>query len=283
MAINFGVWNIEWMNDLFTGDTPVFRPDGDVVRGPRRDNTVAQRRADVAGVINDLDLDAMVIVEGPNRVEELQLFFDQDTVNGDWRCAVQSSGAQSLGLAVRVDRGAFADPPFAWFDVATAPEAAALKAATDPFQMDSDGDEVDEVHKFERRPIYAELRPAGGPPFRVLGVHLKSKGIFDALEWSKWWARAEGNNRKLLAQCFHLRQHFLDPYLNDPATRDTPLIVCGDINDGPGFDTAEMKLTASGVETLMGSFKPHTYWQNIRSTLLASIFVSAENLMLHHL
>lgn len=35
------------------------------------------------------------------------------------------------------------------------------------------------------------------------------------------------------------------------------MIVAGDVNDGPGFDTSEMRLNASGVETLMGSiWKP---------------------------
>ncbi len=46
-------------------------------------------------------------------------------------------------------------------------------------------------------------------------------------------------------------------YLVENATKDIPLIVCGDINDGPGFDASEMKLMASGVESLMGSiWKP---------------------------
>ncbi|MCG6186853.1 exonuclease/endonuclease/phosphatase family protein [Maribellus maritimus] len=31
------------------------------------------------------------------------------------------------------------------------------------------------------------------------------------------------------------------------------MIVCGDINDGPGFDASEMKINASGIERLMGS------------------------------
>jgi len=54
-----------------------------------------------------------------------------------------------------------------------------------------------------------------------------------------------------------MREAFLDPYLQDPATMETPLIVCGDINDGPGFDTSEMRLKASGVETIMGTpWKP---------------------------
>ena len=64
---------------------------------------------------------------------------------------------------------------------------------------------------------------------------------------------ADANRERLLAQCRHLREAFLNPYLKEAATRGIPLIVCGDINDGPGFDTSEMRLKASGVETIMGS------------------------------
>jgi hypothetical protein len=251
--IKFGVWNIEWMNDLFTGDPPVFKPDDSKVRGPKSRNTVLERRVDIAGVINEIDLAALVIVEGPNRPEELQLFFDSVEVAGDWICAVQRSGAQSVGIAVRVDRGEFANPPMTHFDSSLSNEAPILKEATDPFQMDTDKDGLDEIHKFERRPLYAEIRLSDGTKFRVLGVHLKSKGIFNALEWSAWWARAEGNRKKLLAQSFQLRENFLNPYLSKAETMDIPLIVCGDINDGPGFDASEMRLRASGIERLMGS------------------------------
>jgi len=89
--------------------------------------------------------------------------------------------------------------------------------------------------------------------FRVVGLHLKSKGIFSAYEWSKWWAVAGANRMKLLAECRHFRQAFLNAYLTDPATRNVPLIVCGDINDGPGLDTSEIRLKGSAIETLMGS------------------------------
>jgi endonuclease/exonuclease/phosphatase family metal-dependent hydrolase len=186
-------------------------------------------------------------------VEELQLFFDDAAVAGDWLCAVQRSGSQSVGLAVRLDRGEFANPAFTQFDASLAQEAPILKEATDPFHMDTDRDGLDEMHKFERRPLYAELHLHNDALFRILGVHLKSKGIYNALEWSAWWARAEGNRKRLLAQCFRLRERFLNPFLSDDETADIPLLVCGDVNDGPGFDASEMRLRASGIERLMSS------------------------------
>ena len=247
-TLRFLVWNMEWMNDLFgPNDQPVaFRADGDHP-AHHAGATVRQRRDHLAGVLNELAPDVVIVVEGPNQTDELQLFFDSD-VQGTWKTQVQPSKgmSQCLGLAVRTDTGHFDDPPFRYHDTANLP-------VFDEFRMDTDDDEVDEVYKFERRPLYAELRPAGGQNFRVLGLHLKSKGIFGAYEWSKWWQLADGNRRKLLAQAGWLRLQFLDPYLSDPETKNVPLVVCGDINDGPGLDASEKRLLGSAVERLMGT------------------------------
>jgi hypothetical protein len=94
---------------------------------------------------------------------------------------------------------------------------------------DTDNDDLKEQHKFDRRPLHAEIFPQVGKPFRILGLHLKSKGIFEAYEWSKWWEKADANRKKILAQATQIRVKFLDPFLADPATSGTPLIVCGDI------------------------------------------------------
>ncbi len=262
--IKVGVWNMEWMNDLFGSDGG-FKPDDSTVRGPKppwekSGPTVIKRRKALSGVIDELGFEVLVVVEGPNKKEELQLFFDSD-VKGTWSCDVQPShgGSQIIGLAVRRDTGRFADPPFERFNIAEGQggEAERLSRATNPFTLDTDDDEIKELHKFERRPLYAEIRLAGGKRFRVVGLHLKSKGIFKSYEWSKWWLMADANRKKILAQCTQLRREFLDYYLTGEHTRDIPLIVCGDINDGPGMDTSERKLNASGFETLMGNvWKP---------------------------
>jgi hypothetical protein len=205
-----------------------------------------------------------VIIEGPNRPEELDIFFNQGIIPGDWQCAVQSSGAQSIGIAVRTDLNTFSANPIEQYDTSSATSAPLLKKVTDEFKMDTDRDGLEEVHKFERKPLYVQLNLNNGKAFRIMGVHLKSKGIFSAIEWAAWWAKSEGNRKKLLAQCYQLRNQFLDKYLTEDNTKDIPLIVCGDINDGPGFDASEMKLLASGVETLMGSiWKPDLTLGNV--------------------
>jgi endonuclease/exonuclease/phosphatase family metal-dependent hydrolase len=256
--IRFVVWNMEWMNDLFVANDqpPAFRPDAEEPTH-HKGATVRERREDLSGVLDELAPDVVVIVEGPNRPEELQLFFDKD-VAGEWLAEVQISAgmAQCVGVAVRVDGGKFEDPPFARFDTSG-------MEAFGGFLADVDDDGIEEQYGFERRPLYAEVKPTGGRSFRVLGLHLKSKGIFGAYEWSKWWQIADANRRKILAQASQLRLRFLDSYLTDDETKGIPIVVCGDINDGPGLDASEKRLFGSGVERLMGTvWKPDLCLRN---------------------
>ena len=279
--VRFGVWNMEWLNDLFVaGSGPAaFRSDQTKVRGPYG-STVASRKGAIADGLADLDLDALVVVEGPNRGEELQLLFD-DLALGEWRTFLQVSrtrshpdsnhvfaSQQNVGIALRIDSGVFADPPLGVFD-AMELDSGLIHTVSEPFHYDIGEDKIPEWFRFERRPLYVEIRMADGARFRVLGLHLKSKGVFSAYEWSRWWSMADANRERLLAQCRHVRAGFLDVYLRDVETRDIPLIVCGDINDGPGFDASEAQLKASGVETLMGSV-----WQpdlTLRNALFDSL------------
>lgn len=266
--IKFAVWNMEWLNNLFTGGSngapSVFKDDDDFADRDKK-VTIAKRKADIALGLAHIDADLMVIVEGPNKTEELQLLFDELAL-GEWQCFIQSSksingpgrtdmwsSSQCVGIAVRLDGNKFdAQTPMRIFDSMDENNGAIFEAS-EPFWMDIGTDKIPEWFRFERRPAYAEIKLADGEIFRVVGLHLKSKGIFSAHEWSRWWAMADANRERLLAQCRQFRMEFLDGYLRDDATKDIPLIVCGDINDGPGFDTSEMKLKASGIETLMGS------------------------------
>lgn len=264
--INLVSWNMEWLNDLFVTDSSpeaAFRPDSEVPQHNNR-STVGKRKADLQRGLQHLDADVMVIIEGPSRASELQLLFDE-LAPGKWTTFLQESTSlnaphrrdtfksqQNVGLAVRTDRSKFATPAIKAFD-AMNPASGAIHKASEPFFRDSGENGVFEWYRFERRPAYAEVTLSDGATFRILGLHLKSKGIFDALEWSKWWTMADANRERLLAQCRHLREAFLNPYLTEEPTKRIPLVVCGDINDGPGFDTSEMRLKASGVETIMGS------------------------------
>lgn len=246
MPLKLVLWNMEWLNDLFVAGegTAQFRPDGEPPQHAK-DTTVRERRDHLSGVLGELDPDIVVVVEGPSRREELQLLFDTD-VEGTWQVALQPPGQQTIAMAVRTDTGKFAAQPFQQFDTRS-------DNRFDPFLVDTDSDDIKEQHQFERRPLHVEVRTSTDQPLQILGLHLKSKGIFDALEWSRWWDKSDANRKKILAQASQVRLRFLDPYLTKAETNQIPLIVCGDINDGPGMDASEKRLFGSGVERLMGT------------------------------
>ncbi len=239
------VWNMEWMNDLFTADFK-FKPDN-AIAFHTPGSTVLQRRKGLAKIIIELNPDILVGVEAPNDPAEWQLFLDTD-LPGKWVGHIQKSPgmSQCLGIAVRTDTGKFAAQPFTAFDTL-------LMNAFNEWRMDLEDDGISEVYRFERSPLYASVMAADGKEVRIMGLHLKSKLVASALEWSKWWENADANRRKIFAQASRIRQQFLDEYLADTATQDIPIIVCGDINDGPGMDASERKILGSGIERLMGN------------------------------
>lgn len=276
MAIHFGYWNMYWMNDLFESEGAAkFKPD-DYVQPQRDGHSTLKRRKDLAAVIDQLNLDVLVVTEGPNRQSELQLFFDTD-VQGSWRCELQptKSSQQCIGIAVRTDTGKLdAAAPVKWFDLRDVDTGGGFARAVRDFTFDSDDDEILETYRFERLPLYCELKTADNKPFRVLGLHLKSKGIFSAYEWSKWWSVADANRRKIVAQATTLRLEGIEPYLEDPQTAGIPLVVCGDINDGPGMDASEKRLNQSGIESLMGDvWRPAS---TLRNALYDSLLTPAQ-------
>ncbi len=251
-------WNMEWLNELFEPNSvgaAQFRPDA-TVPPTTREGTVGQRVHDLIGVVTELDPDLMVVIEGPDRQSELQALFDK--MPGTWTTALQMTkgSQQNVGIAVRTDTGKFDPVPIIQHDTA-------VMSAFDAFSFDTDDDGILETYRFERRPLYVEIAPLGAPHFHVMGLHLKSKGIFTAYEWSKWWQIADAARRKILAETTQLRLKFIDPFLSDPMTRQTPFLICGDINDGPGLDASEKRLFGSGIERLMGTiWKPQLCLSN---------------------
>jgi hypothetical protein len=245
-SLKLMVWNTAWMNDLFDANGKFRTANSHPQHEPS--STIKQRRDQLSAVIDESDADVIVIIEGPNSTAELQRFFDLD-VTGKWQAFLQNTAgsSQCIGCAVRTDRGALhPTQPLLAFDTTT-------RLEFQPFHIQDESDGLETAFSFERLPLYVEIRMADGAAFRILGLHLKSKGIFSAYEWSKWWAVADAARKKILAQTTQVRTAFLDPYLTDPATAGIPLVVCGDINDGPGLDASEKKLLGSGIERLMGN------------------------------
>ncbi|MEW6718580.1 MAG: endonuclease/exonuclease/phosphatase family protein [Chloroflexota bacterium] len=132
----------------------------------------------------------------------------------------------------------------------------------DPWHSDTDDDGLEENYHWERRPLEAtfEITP-GGPKLDVLLVHTKSKGIFTVVDFQNFQKIALANRKRLVAQAIKLRSR-LNELLTDANPR--PIVVMGDLNDGPGLDAFESMLGKSFVETVMGSvFEPDLIFHNV--------------------
>ncbi|MDJ0780640.1 MAG: hypothetical protein QNJ22_01650 [Desulfosarcinaceae bacterium] len=113
--------------------------------------------------MNELDADVVVVVEGPDRTEELQLLFD-DLVAGEWQAHIQKTkgSQQNIGIAIRTDTRKLGLSDMQTFD---------------EFTLDVEDDSIPEIYTFERRPLYIELSDLRNCRFRIVGLHLKSKAI----------------------------------------------------------------------------------------------------------
>jgi hypothetical protein len=104
-----------------------------------------------------------------------------------------------------------------------------------------------DVVRWSKPPLELAVDSAAGAVFRMIGVHAKSKVPHGARSPAAVMRRAIQNRRKQLAQCIWLRAR-IDAHL---AAGD-PLIVLGDLNDGPGLDEYEALFGRSSLEIVMG-------------------------------
>jgi len=119
---------------------------------------------------------------------------------------------------------------------------------SEAFQADSDADGIKEVYKHYRPPLEAKVTLAGGSdPFWIIVAHAKSKGIFSAMDRVHFERTSDRNRRKLFAECSSIRLR-VEEWLKE----DRPIVVMGDINDGPGFDFYESRFGRSAVELILG-------------------------------
>jgi endonuclease/exonuclease/phosphatase family metal-dependent hydrolase len=101
---------------------------------------------------------------------------------------------------------------------------------------------------------------SGGPRLRIILVHTKSKGIFSVVDLHNFQKIALANRKRLVGQALKLRSR-LDQLLQEQ--KPLPVVVIGDMNDGPGLDPFEMMIGRSFVETTMGSvYNPNGIFHN---------------------
>jgi len=228
-------YNVQHMNNMFE-------------LGAVKQNYV-DRAEVIATVIKRIDPHVLALSEAANADEEHQYFIDH-FLDGRWSVVSgRSRGRQNLVYYIR--------EPFQEVSVDDADNY------YDPWDSDVDNDSVTEHFRWERKPLEAVFRIGNTPDaerIRFINVHAKSKGIFDVVDLARFDTISMGNRKKLIAQATRLRQR-LNALRTGPDA--LPVVVLGDMNDGPGLDPYERKLGKSFVETVMGSvFHPDQIFHN---------------------
>lgn len=234
-------YNIEWFDECFEDDNSL------------KTTVEATKKIDaVATVITAIDPDLIGVTEAPNTTTTTG---QRDTVSALQNFA-NAKGLRQAAAMIGFPSGGRQEIA-AMFDPAVCslqhdPGGRSGHKTNPPFnegfQADSDADGIKELYKHFRPPLEAKVsRMDGGADFWMIVAHAKSKGIFNAMDRVHFERTSDRNRRKLFAECSSIRLR-VDEWLE----QDRPLVVMGDINDGPGFDYYESRFGRSAVELILG-------------------------------
>ncbi len=253
--MRIATYNIEWFDSLFDKHGHMLEDES---WSARYNVTRADQLGSLGIVFTAMDADAVVIIEAP------------DTNRRRKTVAMLEAFAKKYDL--RTKRALIGYSNETQQEIALLYDPFVLSARHDPrgdggeddaaprfdgkFRIDLDIDTTPEVVTFSKPPLEIAATTAAGVPFRIIGVHIKSKAPHGAQGEAQVRRLAIENRRKQLAQCIWLRARVLE-HLN----AGDSVIVAGDFNDGPGLDEFEKLFGRSGVEIVLG-------WDEAKETRL---------------
>lgn len=247
--MRLATYNVEWFSKLFDQNNKL---TADSSWSGKWNVTKSMQINALGDVFKALDADGIMIIEAP----------DTD--------AVQSSVVALEGFAkhfgLRQNKALIGFTNDTQQEIAFLFDPAKMDAVHDPqgfataeagarevprfdgvFHLDVDVDAKPEKITFSKPPLELLVTPNAGDPFRMIGVHAKSKAPHGARNQQQKVRISIENRRKQLAQCIWLRAR-----VNAHLATGDDLIVLGDLNDGPGLDEYEKLFGQSGVEIVMG-------------------------------
>lgn len=247
--MRIATYNVEWFANLFDRNDALLEDEGPSGRwGIARGDQIAA----LGHVFRAIDADAVLIVEAPD--------------TGSRASTVRALENFAARFGLRTNRALIGFPSETQQEIALLYDPAELAARHDPrggddaanaprfdreFRIDLDLDGTPERVTFSKPPLELDLCSAAGTRLRMIGVHAKSKAWSGNHSGAEAVRRAIASRRTQYAQCLWLRAR-IDAHL---AARE-PLIVLGDLNDGPGLDEYEKLFSHSGVEIVMGEGRP---------------------------
>jgi endonuclease/exonuclease/phosphatase family metal-dependent hydrolase len=250
--MRIATYNVEWFASLFDDDNQLY-DDGEW--SSRYQVTRAQQTAALGLVFGALDADAVMVIEAPNHgrrqstVAALEHFAARFSLRA--REAVMgfsNETEQEIALLYDPDKLTARHAPLA---------AADAPRFDQTLRIDLDVDATEDAVVFSKPPLELEVTTKAGFAFQMIGAHLKSKAPHGAKSEADVLRIAIANGRKQLAQAIWLRRR-IDTHL----AAERPVMVMGDLNDGPGLDEFESLFGRSSVEIVLGEgaaalFDPH--------------------------
>jgi endonuclease/exonuclease/phosphatase family metal-dependent hydrolase len=242
--MRIATYNIEWFDSLFDARD---RLRLDATRARRHGVSRAEQGHALATVFRAIDADAVLIVEAPDAsskrstVAALEAFaaaFDLRT-----RCAV-------MGFAnhTKQEIALLFDPDALSAEHAPRPGDFRVPRFDGAFEIDLEIDHHKDTVRFSKPPLELDVETALGTRFHMIGAHLKSKAPHAAKTSADVTRVAVANRRTQQAQAIWLRAR-IEQHLGE----GTPLIVLGDLNDGPGVDAFEGLSGRSSLEIVLGA------------------------------
>lgn len=254
--MRLATYNVEWFANLFDDQDQLMIDDE---LSGRQDVTRAQQIEALGKVFAVLEADAIMIIEAPNTGRK------QNTVRA------LEGFARAFDLRQRRAVIGFANETHQEIALLFDPEA--ISATHDPrgdgtgkkgsripprfdgvFRIDLDYDATEELVSFSKPPLELAAMTASGVALRLIGAHLKSKAPHGENSHDGIMRASIDNRRKQLAQAIWLRAR-----IDEHRAAGDPVILLGDLNDGPGLDDFEDLFGRSSVEILLGKdmYEPH--------------------------
>lgn len=254
--MRLATYNVEWFANLFDNEDQLLVDDQ---WSGREGVTRAEQIEALGKVFTALDADAVMVIEAPNTgrrqdtVRELEGFARAFDLR-QRRALIGFANETHQEIALLYDPDKITvrhDPRGEETGKKGRPDAPRFDGV---FRIDLDNDGKEDLVNFSKPPLELAAETAGGTKFRLIGAHLKSKaphgeGSHDQIMRASIEAR-----RKQLAQAIWLRAR-VAAHLGE----GEPVILMGDMNDGPGLDEYEDLFGRSSVEILLNEdmYDPH--------------------------
>jgi len=269
--MRIATYNVEWFDALFD-DTGALIADGS---WSARHNVTKAMQTEALGIVfTAMDADVVMVVEAPdtNRQRDTVRALETFAKAFDLRAHTAVLGFSNDTLqeiAVMYDPYVvdMRHDPKGQAPVPGAPQIAGAPRFDGTFRIDLDIDATEDRVVFSKPPLEVEMTVlATGQVIRLIGAHLKSKAPHGAHNRDEVMRLSIANRRKQLAQAIWLRARVAEHLeLGDP------LIVMGDLNDGPGLDEYEHLFGRSSVEIILGDGDAVLYDPHASKALLRRI------------